>query len=114
MRSALCACALGLCVLLGAPGCATNSAPPTHAAIVFYSFKDCWTAAFAAYSGYAELAVQGKVSARDQRDIDAAWNQFRAAFKTAFHVASSDWSAATPDQVQLLANEVLTLIRALP
>lgn len=111
-RNLLAGLGLALCLCF-MPGCATTTAPPTRAAIVFYTFRDTWTTTYAAYTAYAELAVQGKVALRDQQDIDAAWNQFRAVFKASFNLATQDWSAATPDSVQLAANDLLTLIRSL-
>ena len=92
-------------------GCAT--APPTKEAITYYAFTDTWAAARSAYEGYCELAVQGLVSQPDQRDIDAAWNQFRVGFKLALMASQRDWSATTPDAVVALKNDLITLIRSL-
>lgn len=106
---------LALCLALAAftPGCVTTGAPPTKEAVVFYTFRDTWSATKAAYEGYCELAVQGLVSQADQADIDAAWNQFRVGFKLALLASQRDWSATTPDSVVALKNDLITLIRSL-
>jgi hypothetical protein len=100
--------------LLTAPGCTTTATKPTHEAIIFYTFADTWAVSKAAYAGYCELAVQGKVSASDQVDIDRQWNTFRSTFKSALTVANNNWSAATPEDARKIANDLLTLIRSLP
>jgi len=107
------ASALIAIALLFAPGCSTTGTPPTREAVVFYSFRDTWSAAHAAYQGYCELAVQGKVSQRDQQDIDRAWNNFRAGFKIALLAAQNNWAATTPEGVALLKEDIITLIRSL-
>jgi hypothetical protein len=100
--------------LLTTPGCTTTGTKPTAEAVVFYTFADTWAVAKAAYQGYAELAVQGKVSAADQVDIDKQWNLFRSTFKSALIVANNNWSAVTPEDARKISNDLLTLIRSLP
>jgi hypothetical protein len=105
---------LAVFIVIGVGGCiTTNSAPPTKEAVAYYAFTDTWAAARSAYEGYCELAVQGLVSQPDQRDIDAAWNQFRVGFKLALMASQRDWSATTPDAVVALKNDLITLIRSL-
>jgi len=94
-------------------GCVTNPEKPTREAIVFYTFADTWTVAHAAYRAHCERVVSGKVSKPDEIEIDAAWNTFRASFKVAFSLASQNWSAATPVDVQLAADQLTQLLRIL-
>jgi len=94
-------------------GCQTATTPTTQEARIFYSFRDTWNVARSAYQGYCELAVQGKVTQRDQQDIDRAWNQFRIGFKLALLAAQKDWNATTPDGVAALKTDLITLIRSL-
>ena len=94
-------------------GCQTTQTEQTQEARIYYTFRDTWTVAHTAYKGYCELAVQGKVSAGDQADIDAAWNQFRVAFKFALLTAQKDWQATTPESVIALRENLITLIRSL-
>lgn len=93
-------------------GCATTG-EQTREAVVFNSFASTWAVAHEAYKGYAELAVQGKVSTADQNEIDAAWNKFRAAFKFSFAAASRDWNASSPDELNKLRDDLIIIIRAL-
>jgi hypothetical protein len=93
-------------------GCQTTK-PQTQEAVVFNSFASTWAIALAAYDGYSELAVQGKVSAEDQRDIDRAWNRFRETFKFALRTSQNNWQATSPDEVTRLKDDLIILIRSL-
>ncbi len=108
---------LALCALLiSVPSCSVLNGTgkrPTWQATVYLSFADTWAVTSAAYDGYCELAVQGKVNAKDQAEIDALWNKFRASFSVSFKAASRDWSKVTPEDVRFLSNELITLIRIL-
>ena len=104
---------LAVCLLFSPAitGCVTT--PKTHEAIVFNSFQSTWAIAHSTYQAYCELVVQGKVSAADQRDIDAAWNKFRSVFSFALRSASNNWSAASPSEVERIKDDLLILIRSL-
>lgn len=91
-------------------GCATNR---TTEAKVFDSFKTTYNFAYHAYEGYLSLVVQGKVSKSDEQRADEAWNKFRKGFALSFQASAMDWSAATPAEVTLLANELNRLILSL-
>lgn len=91
-------------------GCAVTR---TTEAVVFDSFKTTYNASYSAYTSWLELVVKGKVSKADEARVDKAWNDFRDAFSIAFQTASQNWSAATPEQVQRLADNLITLIRKL-
>lgn len=91
-------------------GCVT---PRTTEAVVFDSFRTTYNAAYSAYTGYLELVVAGKVSKIQEEKVDNAWNNFRAGFSIALQAASNDWNTASPEQVRLLANRLLQLIRTI-
>jgi len=93
-------------------GCQTTTTTTAEAA-KYYTLRDTWNTSLAIYRSYAELAVQGKVSLRDQQDIDRAWNAFRVGIKLALSAAQNDWSAVTPEGVDALRNNLIILIRSL-
>lgn len=106
-----------LCAILaiGAGGCFSGcgSAPVTREARVFYSYKDTWSITRAAYGGWCERVVAGKVSKASERKVDAAWNSYRLAFKVSFQAAQNDWNAMTDANLDALRLELLRLIRTL-
>ena len=103
-----------LLLALSAPvftGCVgPNGEKPTPQAIAYFTLFDTWQAADGAMKVYAERCKQGKVSAKDQEEIDAAHEKFRLSFKTALRLAKHDWSASAPENVQKLSDELLSLI----
>ena len=80
-------------------------APRTAEARVYDTFKTTYNAAYSSYESYCKLVVLGKVSKAEEAKVDAAWNDFRA--------ASLNWTAATPAQVQKLADDLNRLILSL-
>jgi len=103
-----------LAVFTITPGCSLLSpkSDVTWEASRFLSFKDTWTTTLALYDYSKDRQVVGKLSAKDAADIDAAWNLFRLAFKSALADAQGNENAFTPENVKKLANDVLTLIYA--
>lgn len=93
-------------------GCGTTK-PQTVEAQKFNTFKSVYYTARSAYIGHIGLVVQGKVSKAKELKVDKAWNDFRAGFTVAFQAASTNWEAATPEEVQLLATRLLALIKEL-
>ena len=108
---------LVLCALLAfVPACGTisgNPKRPSWQASVYLSFADTWAVTSAAYDGYCELVVRGKVSKQDEQEIDAAWNKFREVFRISFVAASRDWKQFTPEDVRALSQQLIELIRIL-
>jgi hypothetical protein len=100
--------------MFATPGCSLLSpkSPVTWEASRFLAFKDVWKTTLALYDHAKDLNVAGKLSDRDMADIDAAWNLFRAAFKTALAESENNNSGFTPENVRKLGNDVLTLIYA--
>jgi len=105
---------VALSLLAFAPGCSlfSGKSPVTWEASRYLSFRDCWTVTLAIYDAHMDRRYAGKVTAEDARDIDAAWNTFRAAYSLALASAAGNELAFTPDNVKTLANDVLTLIYA--
>lgn len=103
-------CALLVC----APGCSllAPKSPLTYNASRYQSFKAVWITTLAVYDYQMDLRVQGKIKPEDAVVIDAAWNTFRVAYKTALIKARNDETMFTPDEVRKLADDVLTLIYA--
>jgi len=92
-------------------GCTTTQ--QTVEAKKFYSFKTTYNLAKQAYVSYLTLqAKQGKMKP-EANDVDRAWMTFNESFQLAFRAASLDWNAATPAQVQALADNLLNLIAKL-
>jgi len=101
-------------LLVAAPASFTGCVGPrTTEAVVFDSFKTTYNAAYSAYTGWLELVVTGRASKADEARVDAAWNEFRAGFSLSFQAASNDWSAATPEKIQLLSEQLIRLIHSL-
>lgn len=102
---------LVLGLVLGPIGCAgPGSAKPTPQAVAYFTLHDTWQAVDAGMKIYADRCAKGKVSAKDQEEIDSAHEKFRLAFKSAVRLARHDWSGATPETVQKLSDELLALI----
>lgn len=112
---------LPLFLLLGAlafspvvfTGCQKGDKPLTTEAIKFNSLQATWQVALRTHDVYSEMVVLSNVKAGDQMDIDRAWNDFRAAFKIAVVLAENNLSAPTPENVEVLKNDLITLIRSL-
>ena len=76
---------------------------PTTQAVVFNTFKSTWT----------ERVVAGKVTPEAEAKADAAWNKSRATFKTAFNLASTDWSSPTPATLDAAQKELIAVLTQL-
>lgn len=99
-------------MVLTESGCAYFKSQTTQAK-VFYTFKDSWALAHTAYQGWSERVVLGKVTQEKSDKVDAAWNKYRAAFKTSFALATSNWSAITPASLAAAQAELISLITTL-
>ena len=115
LRNPLLWLALGAMLLCAATfsGCVTTPTKPTPQAIVYYSFRSAWDGALTSYAAAQKLSLQGKIKDPDMRDIDDAWNKFRASFRIAFVAASRDWKSTAPHDVLKLRDELFKLIASL-
>ena len=95
-------------VVIFVAGCATT---PNGKA--YQTLKDTQTLVDNAMRYYGTQCALGKVSTENQAQIDEAHFKYRSAFRSAVNLARLDYSKLTPDDVQLLANEILTLISKL-
>lgn len=91
--------------MLAATSCSILN--PNDPASTFKSFEDTWTVALAAYDAHCDRVNQGKVELAKEAIADAAWNQFRASFKTAFIAASRNWSAPATPELKVQATQLL-------
>ena len=118
-RTLLCIVAViwAACIGQVLTGCGTTQTTPqaSHSAtaIAYLSFADVLTVTRAAYAAELDQYNLGKVSERDQADIDKAWNAFRAAYSIALEAAQMDKTQITPQNVKKLSDDLLTLIGAL-
>jgi hypothetical protein len=96
---------------VGVSGCALFQNTPAET-IKYYTFLDSWTLSKAAYDGWAERVVMGKVTHDQEAKVDAAWNKYRAAFSAALGLAKQDWSAVTPATLGAIQIELLNLIKS--
>ena len=102
---------LGLC--LSFTGCGSlGASKPAPQAVAYFALYDTAQLVDGAMRTYAIACVRGKVSAKDQQDIDSAHEKFRLSFREAVKLARYDWKTATPEAVGKLATDVLTLIAA--
>lgn len=99
---------------MATPGCSilAPKSQVTWEASRFLSFRDVYDVAYRSYLAHNVRVLDGKVSAKDDADVDAAWNAFRAAHIIALNQAGGDDNKFTPDNVRKLANDVLDLIAA--
>jgi hypothetical protein len=102
------------CTLALTPGCGVLApkSDVTYEASVYRSFRSVWDVTYRAYLGCQMRVAQGKVSAEDAADINAAWVIYCGAFRIALDRAAGNENAFTPDSVRDLADDVLTLIAA--
>lgn len=94
-------------------GCATTTTPATKEAVAYTSLATTWKVAKAVYQEYADLVAKGEVKPNDQRDIDKAWNDFRTGMRIAVIAARGGMQSPTPDNVESLKNDLITLIKSL-
>ena len=65
-------------------------------------------------AGYRDAVSQGRVTLGEQQQVNAAYQQYKAAFDAALQAAQSNDKATTPANVQQLANEVIQAVNAIP
>jgi len=94
---------------LGVTGCAWLKNTPAET-VAYFSFKDSWSLSKTAYDKWSERVVSGKVTQEKSDAVDAAWNKYRAAFRSSIALAQQDWSAISPATLISIQNELLTLI----
>ena len=99
-------------IAVGVSGCAWLKNQPAET-VKYYTFLDSWTLSKAAYEGWCDRVVLGKVSQADEAAVDTAWNKYRAAFNTSIALARQDWNAITPASLLEIQTDLLKLIASL-
>lgn len=99
--------------LLFAPGCSTTGTPPTAEAVKFNSLQATWKTTLEVHNVYCKLAVQGKISDKDQAEVNKAWDTFRKSFEFALMMAKNDWNKPTPLDVESAKDTLITFIQSL-
>jgi len=56
----------------------------------------------------------GFISTAEQDQVTAAYKAYQTAFNQAVRQAQSDYTAPTPDNVKQLANQLLSILAAIP
>lgn len=97
---------------VGVSGCAWLKNQPAET-VKYYTFLDSWTLSKAAYEGWCDRVVLGKISQADEAAVDVAWNKYRAAFNTSIALARQDWNAITPASLLEIQTDLLKLIASL-
>ena len=103
------ACLLPTASFVGGCGSLKNTPPVT---VKYFTFLDSWTLSKAAYDGWSERVVLGKITKDKEEKVDAAWNKYRSAFSAALALAQQDWTAPTPSNLQAIQLELLNLIKS--
>jgi hypothetical protein len=65
-------------------------------------------------TGYRNAAIAGRLTLGERERVNAAYVKYQAAFDEAIATAHSNYDAATPDNVKVLAFEVIRVISAIP
>jgi hypothetical protein len=94
----------------GFTGCATK---PTPQAVLYMTLADTKAIVDNAEKVYGNQVVLGKVSAADQRKIDAKIVDFHSAYLLAVKAARLNYSLKTPADVQALADQLIAMINLL-
>lgn len=104
-----------LCVSVATvPGCVPRGASkPTPQAMAFMTLAQTKSLVDNAEKVYGNLVVQGYVSKTKQLEIDAKIVTFHQQFGLAVKIAKANYSAATPADVQTLADQLVTTINTL-
>lgn len=81
--------------------------------VIYNTFKSSWIVSKSAYDAWCEQVVLGKVTPEAEAKADAAWNKYRASFKVALALATTNWSAQTPASLDAAQKELLELLKLL-
>ena len=63
---------------------------------------------------YRNAAAAGRLTLGERERVAAAYEKYQAAFNEAIQAAHNDYEAPTPENVKVLANEVIRVISAIP
>ncbi len=94
-------------------GCVPRGSKPTPQAVAFLTLAQTKSLVDNAEKVYGNQVVLGHVSRAKQAEIDAKIVTFHERFGLAVKIAKANYSAATPADVQDLANQLITTINLL-
>jgi len=94
-------------------GCVPRGSKPTPQAVAFLTLAQTKSLVDNAEKVYGNQVVLGHVSKAKQAEIDAKIVTFHGQFGLAVKIAKANYSAATPADVQDLANQLITTINLL-
>ena len=67
-----------------------------------------------AMTTFRNEVIKGRVTLGEREQVHAAYAEYKTAFDAAVEAAHHDYTAATPENVQALANELLRILWAMP
>jgi len=102
----ICAVLLTLGILL-ANGCATSGGGE-------YTLKQTSFDVETAMQAYRNASTAGSLTLAEQQNVNAAYSAYKPAFDQAVAQAKGDLTTASPANVKQLANNLLSIINAIP
>jgi len=63
---------------------------------------------------YRNAVAAGAVTLGEQQQVNAAYASYQSAFAAAVQAAHSNYDTTTPDNVQQLADQVVSIVSAIP
>ena len=104
----LCAVLFAMATLCLFSGCASTSGGGS------YQLKQTRDNVDWAMTRYHNRLSFGFISSGKQEQVTAAYKAYQTAFNQAVRQAHSDYSTPTPDNVNQLANQLLSILSAIP
>ncbi len=105
--SRLCA-VLALSTVLVLSGCASIWSEP------YPKLKDTKVHVSWPMTQYRNMVVAGRVTLGEREQVNAAYAEYKAAFDEALQAAHGNYDAPTPENVKVLANEIIRILSSLP
>lgn len=99
--------------LLATPALTGCVAPTSVKAKAFLTLQDTWSAKDRAMKVYADLAVRGKLTIEQRQKVWMAHDKFQRSFDAALGLVGQDWTAPTPQIVEVSATELVSLVNSL-
>jgi hypothetical protein len=90
-------------------GCATGAGGSGA-----YTLKQTSYDVETAMQTYRNANIAGSLTLAEQQNVTSAYNAYKAAFNNAVAEAGSDLTMAAPPNVKQLANNLLSIINAIP
>ncbi len=104
---------IGALLAFGFTGCGSTGEKPTPQAVAYFTLADTKAVVSHAEQVYGDLVVAKKVKPAKERDIDAKIVEFHNAYLLAVKAARFNYSLKTPEDVQALAENLITIINLL-